>query len=843
MCYISAMFLLFLNIDHLKLIKRNTSFSVNNLLNSVRDTVRKWGGVTSNISPYLSSHPDGYEHSKEWFIHCINEIEKYLRSCSELVGYTLLISKDNNYEEDEIFDKFKTMNFGVFSVNGVWGQRDVVKELNIFDTNKVSELYKINTPINVEDKWDKINKLSDSDIIRIDSGRFELKKIVDYQTCNSLVKWAVDYNIEKFLYFNYENNFVAKIKFIKYMITKESDFNPLTDLDEIEKANWGMYLELYRSMQSRDISSYVLDSPGFHLNKLINFWLESYCARYKTLLLIKSSDNIDSNKDFSASKLLLVSAKNSSTSIHEAMYYIDQLAPKVLRILYYALITEGFLIIDELVYILERCGFNRIYIVDTIEYFRIKGFFWGDEILYANDNRLLPYIVGKSQLEIKSWHCDLISSLTNLGEDILIKRLLVEKSDDSDKLDSNIVINYIDTFINMGVIVDNSNKLSPAMAMYHNKRVSRVINKNFIEIIDKNSLELSYLYIQDRWTKASMNGLVVDSKKIYIKYQQLGDMYNECRSKILFSLCLMADGRIDEAVDYLELNSTYSLTINDRYSYIRSNCFLMCAMLNKGNLTGVLRVFNNISKWNWIGLKTKWYIYSLFIASRSYCELGKYKEALTLIKIAAEEADDKKYKEIQRVLYNWQSLYFFYDNQLKKAFESIHKMELSKESYLFLSKMEYINCDFEKARIYIEKAKLLVEDSFICDEDIIWKNGYFITEDFYLRGERESTINKEVDSFYFFICTLTECGDYSNDLLELIRKIPNDSLFVTDYKSLFYLYKLIIDNKINLDINKDKLIDKSVRLMQLRGNNIDSHNKKVHYYINFWNRIIMEYKR
>lgn len=843
MCYISAMFLLFLNIDHLKLIKRNTTFQIDKLLETTQKVVKKWGGVTSSISPYLSFHPDGYQHSKEWFIHCINETAHYLQHCSELVGFTLLINKSKNQEEDEIFDQFKTMNLGVFSVDGIWGKSDIVRDLNIVDFTKKHGLYRITNPINIKNMWSSVDALSELDIVKIDTGRFELKKGIDYITCRSLEKWGLKSNIEKFLYFNFDDNIVSKFKFLKYLMAKESDFNPLTDLDNNEVVEWGMYLELYRSLLSRDKSAYVLDSPGIHLKKLIDLWLESYCKRYKVQLLINTSGNTQAHEIFSVENLLLVTAVNTNNSIHESIYYIDQLNNDILRILYYALITEGFLIIDELAFVLEKSGYNRIDIIDTLEFFRIKGFFWGDEVLYVNNSSLLPYVINKCEENIKFWHNDLILNLAKLSDDILVERLLVEKCNESDSLDSNIVLTYINTFIDMGISIDNCNKFPSPLDQYYIKRVSRVIKKNFLENVDIKSLELHYLSVQNKWTLGAMDDLVVDSKNIYMKYQQLGDKYNECRSKVLFSLCLMADGRIDEAIDYLELNATYSLTINDRYSYIRSSCYLMCAMLNKGNLTGVIRVFNNISKWNWVKLKTKWYIYSLFLVSRSYCELGKYEEAISFIILALNEADDKGYKNIKRVLRNWQGLYYLYNNQPLKALDVILSIELSKESYLFLSEIEFLNGDLIKSKKYIDIAKSMKEEQFICDEDLIWRSGFFVVEDLYIRGDCKTALDKEVDCFYWFINTLTENEDFSGNLQEFVTKIPNDSLFVRDYKILFYLYKLLIESKTKTSINKDKLIDKSVRLMQLRGNNIDSHNKKVNYYMNFWNKIIIEYKR
>ena len=70
--------------------------------------------------------------------------------------------------------------------------------------------------------------------------------------------------------------------------------------------------------------------------------------------------------------------------------------------------------------------------------------------------------------------------------------------------------------------------------------------------------------------------------------------------------------------------------------------------------------------------------------------------------------------------------------------------------------------------------------------------------------------------------------------------ISNDSKGLFDYKYLFYLYLVTDDFDEELEVNRENLYNKVLRLIQQRGSMLAEHNQKHLYLGNFLNKYIVE---
>ncbi len=419
-------------------------------------------------------------------------------------------------------------------------------------------------------------------------------------------------------------------------------------------------------------------------------------------------------------------------------------------------------------------------------------------------------------------------------------------------------------FIEKELDLGNTIKIPPELTKYSAKdssmnkifkykrcREDRVVNQKITHLDpgdlnqdDDYETALNYIEVLNLWSENSSDDLVKKCKDLFFIYQSKDDHLNETRVKILFSLALLGVGKVNEAVDYLELNTSYSLSINDTNSYIRSGCFLAVSQYIKGNFSGVLRVSEGLLNHNWIKLKSKWYIYLMFVRFRALVDIGKYNEALLLIDESIIIAKESNYNDSLILLNNWKARALYYSGEEGKAREVLLGNGMNSEGSYFLAEIEYYSGNYHNALSLIKNARIKNDDTTLFDENIKWRDGYFLIEEFFNRKDRPSVLKQEIESFYYFMLLYNDItADGVSGLKDIVFSIDNDSLGVHDYKYIYYLYLGTDGKDLELDFNRDNLLNKVFKLLQQRTSNMDAHNQKHLYLNNFQNKEIIEAAR
>jgi len=345
------------------------------------------------------------------------------------------------------------------------------------------------------------------------------------------------------------------------------------------------------------------------------------------------------------------------------------------------------------------------------------------------------------------------------------------------------------------------------------------------------------------WSTNSDERLISRCKELYYNYQIRSEPYNESRAKIIFALSLIGIGSINESVDYFDLNFNYSKNIDDTYSYIRNGCFLSMALFVKGDISGVLRVSKILLEYSWVSFKTRWFLYLQFIRARALGELGYYQESIDLLNHGVILAKNFNYLDILGVLNNWKGKFLYYLGKEGEAREVLLTNVDSPECFFFLSELEYFSGNWDKAIEYIYLAEFKDEDKTIFDENLNWRDGYFLIEEFYDRSREHSILKSEINNFKY----LLECVNGNKNFLKIyadkITNISNSSKGIYDYKYLYYLF-LSLENVLeDYGVNRDNIYNKVIRLLQHRASKLSEHNQKHLYLGNYLNELILNDKR
>lgn len=885
------MFSLYINIDHLKLLDKSSTIDREELISSIDSCVNLWGGVKRDIDSVIYSFPSNYQYSKVNFLNGLKDIHHLLISNTGLVGYSI-IGGYGPVSDEDVFQLSSYFNLKTTEQNRIWLTDDAYNVLNSLITGEslngltllADSFYDLVLP-NCEIDEKIIIDVFQKKLTSIDSSII----YIDGELCSSLYKnltyWANKRGWDKSLIFDLRPGGDSILQFIKYLVTFNNCFNPLKDLDSYEKGKWGDYLTLYNNIKNECNDYFVLDDSNVHFNKLILLWFEAFTKRFKAKLIVNSSTVGDLDQlweilslinglkifvvgngyNHKSSFLSFDELPSLNMCLGESLFtFLKKMNDKSLMILYITIITRGLILYKDILQVLSAIGFNTLELKEELDFFKRKGLLVGNSYLYSTSDRILYVIKELKGEKLDLWKGDFLRSLfsINLKSSFLYNYIycIISLKTEYHNIALKSLFNFIEKELDLGKKIKLSRDILKykdsdlslkKIISYKDHREDRILNQDISDVgvenynyDDEYQVSLIYIDILNRWSENRNEDLVKSCKDLFFIYQSKGDHFCETRVKILFSLALLAAGQSNEAVDYLELNTSYSLSINDTLSYIRSGCFLVVAQYVKGNFSGVLRVSEELLGHSWIKLKSKWYIYMMFVRFRALIDICNYDEAIDLIDKAIIIAKECNYLDALTVLNNWKGRGLYYKGDEGKAREVLLSNNPNNEGYYFLSEIEFYAKNYDRALTYIRKATIKYDETLLFDENIKWRDGFYLVEEFFNRDNRSSILNEEIESFYYMLLIYNgHERDGISGLKRTISNINSDSIGVYDYKYLYYLYSSTAGLEDKLDFNRDNLLNKVFKLLQKRTSNMEAHNQKHLYLNNFLNREIVEIAR
>lgn len=885
------MFSLNIIISHYKLLKKSKSIDEEEIISSLKNIIKLRGGIISDYSNYLSYYPSNYQYSKETFIVCIQEIYVLLSNVLELSGFSLIIDNKSPKSEFDFTENYNQLILKTTDVDKIWFTPDAYKQIsNLIPCSDSGFLFMASDSLLelkfCEDQnkkhliYNSVQSLFDS----IESTVTTFNSKINIDLHYNIEYWAKSKNIDKVLFLDFDNNPDKILKFVYYIINLKDLFNPLNELSEDELISWGIYIELYQSLLDNSYDSFALDDSEMHFCNLINLWIGSFSKRYQTLFIfkyIKDSRGLESivtvisnhknvklflfnqNIENYNNKQKLPKLFKLEDYIGESIEnYINKKSDDSNMILYISLLVNGTISTTDLIQILNISISNILIIKEELENYKRLGFLLGDSYLYSGDDNLIPTIERVMNEKIKFWKNNFLESFikSKLNNRFCYSYIFSILSFDSkyNKESLTVLYHYIQRILDLGRFIklspvfeeniDNNQHLKNIL-LYKRIRESRLRDElsqaritNYIDH-DTGEIPIEYLELQNLWTNCGDKELIKRCKDLYYKYQTNGEQFNESRIKTLFALSLLSVGSVNESVDYFDLNCGFSKSISDTLGYIRNVSFYCTALFVKGDISGVIRVSDRLLSYNWINFKTKWLLYIKFIRIRAFIELGRYSDSLEAIEQGLELAKNHGYTDIKTVYLNWKGKVQFYLGMVDDARNTILTNDLTNEGYFFLSEIEFYSGNIDQAVYYTDLIDLSNDDILLFDENIKWRDGFFLIEEFFNRGNRKSVLFQEIINFRYMIKIINRDENALDEYYKIICEISKNKICVHEYRYIYYLYKATEKLEPSGSFNRDNLLNKVTRLLHQRASNITAHNLKHFYLENFYNKPIIEISR
>ncbi len=874
------MFSVYIAISHYKLLKKSRSITKNEILNPIKPIISSCGGFVSEYSPFYCHFPSKYHYSQSLLFNFLKECYNNLISNHSLVGFSIIVDSYEPKSEFDFREQYENLVLKTTDINCVWITNEAKKLLCIdIELEKINKLNKIklsflDRDFTIED-FDNI-VISDTIQSSLDNNSSK----VCYSNCvlNSVINsnilyWTKKKNIEKYLFLELSNCPDYLISILDYFISLSAIFDPVKDLSQDEISMWGHHLLFFTKIKNKNYNFFTLDNSEEYLLDLLNLWLISFSRRfsYSFLLSIDSSnpefekllEKIEANdrgKIFvlnrelpdSMTNLDLIPNDDNFNSIN-ITEYLGNKSDTSLMILYHVLLGRGIVAYSDIILLYKTLPYNNIEVIEEIDNYRREGILIGSNKIYPGYSELLNTITTLKRNLIDSWREDYICSFIKNGfnKNYFYKYIFALITLNTKFHDQGIrelfyfvqISLDLDRHIFLSLeIIDNSFDDQEIKKILDYKRVRecrllyRVGSNESLDYVKKDytlDSPLELYRLMNLWSLNSEESIVNDCKKLYFSFQNSGEVYSESRIKTLFALELLRIGNISEAIDYFELNLGYSKSIFDIFSWVRNSAFLSMSLFVKGDFSGSLRVSSALLKQDWILFKSRWYLYSLFIKIRSLNELGRDSEAIELLNEGLSLCEYYNYHDISQVYNNWKGKLLFNCNKISESRETLQKSADCSEKMLFLAEVEYYSNNIDLALDYVNRASNLIIDNTVFDENILWRDGYFILEDFYDRLDRKTVLEIDIEYFSRFLIIkngeILQVHSFYQDISE--RYFLKTG--INDFKYLYYLYTSLED--LDVELNKDNVFNRMIKLLHQKAANISEHNQKHYYMNNFFN--------
>ncbi|MBA7621939.1 hypothetical protein ES703_29309 [subsurface metagenome] len=336
------------------------------------------------------------------------------------------------------------------------------------------------------------------------------------------------------------------------------------------------------------------------------------------------------------------------------------------------------------------------------------------------------------------------------------------------------------------------------------------------------------------------------AKKALIQFQNCQDAGGELRATIEVGSIMMAEGKMEEALEYLSFTEQFpapsasadelrALALRSIALYLTGNLSLARAVLQRGrNQAGSLK-------------RREWELFLGFLEARVLFDLGYYRDAGGLLQESLALARIYSNAEARKIIYAWLGRTYAYQGLLETAEGLLEVSPESSEKYLFLGEVYYFKGEYSEAAQACKRALTQIRAvEYFPGERVLWKDGFAAVEGrcFSLLSGN-ALLLRLINSFQAYILGLKGSVELGIEQLHSItrgEKLPDADPYVSIYH-YFYACTLPEVRRGEVD-DRLTVLNKALKLLQLRASHIEDSLLRFRYLNqNFWNARLLEEAR
>jgi tetratricopeptide (TPR) repeat protein len=327
-----------------------------------------------------------------------------------------------------------------------------------------------------------------------------------------------------------------------------------------------------------------------------------------------------------------------------------------------------------------------------------------------------------------------------------------------------------------------------------------------------------------------------------IDFNEYGKREDEARAYTELGSCMLASGKIEDAIEYLTLSDR----ILSQSSFDRLKClgFTGIVLFLYGNLTNALKIINEgIKLAHDIGHR-EWQLFLSFFEGRIFFHLGDYLNAAVIFQSCLTLARLYSSFDSMRVLYAWLARSHIYLDQTTEGLRILEGIDANRESLFFVSEAFYFQERYNEALDCLNRSEKIVDRVISYPgEKVFWHDGYASIEGRCLFLESEETLLEKLSHSFkaYIIAILGDRGEAIDDLQAATRltKLNELDFFNSLY---FYFYSQILpEYGENEAVDRLTVLNKALRFLQERAGRIESADQRsIFLNKNRWNKLLME---
>ena len=332
-------------------------------------------------------------------------------------------------------------------------------------------------------------------------------------------------------------------------------------------------------------------------------------------------------------------------------------------------------------------------------------------------------------------------------------------------------------------------------------------------------------------------------KKGMIQFQNAGHADGEREATIGLASVLLAEGKFDEALEYLSMSDTAGRE-RAGLDNIVSHGLRAVALFVQGNLSRAevesqtsLRISRTLKR-------REWELFLQFLAARISFELGFYDRAQLGFQQALALETLYEQPPARDVLLRWLARSFAYGGKLDTAEGILGEVADHWEKSFFLSECSFFMHNHGRALEHCDRAITFEQGSdqeVFPGERVRWADGFRDVEGRCFQLLRENALVRRIlQSFQAYLWGLEGSSERGIEQLQMItrggRIPPSDP-----YQSLYtYFYACTLPDVRSTELDDSlTVLSKSLKLLQQRASRIDDSSERWQYLSNnYWNSLL-----
>jgi len=344
----------------------------------------------------------------------------------------------------------------------------------------------------------------------------------------------------------------------------------------------------------------------------------------------------------------------------------------------------------------------------------------------------------------------------------------------------------------------------------------------------------------------SPENAITHAKQALLFYQGKGKTSGEQQSNILLGISMLANNKIEEAIEYFSLARAAKPKNNLLDIEIQNDAYSALSYFLYGNYSQALEITLSAREKEDKLFKREWDLYCRFLTGRIYHELGLYERAATEFQKTLASSFLYEKSAARKVAYAWLGRSYIYQGHYTKGMSILtHQTAETPETLLFQAEGYMFKEEYKTAIPLLRQALNISNDkkSYPRLAPLSWETGFASYENFVFRYISERNILTHLIRA-FLGYALGYSGELEKGIDDLYRITREERISSFDpYNSLYYyLYSHILPEKENYETT-DRLtvLSKALKFIQERASRIENSKQKTMYlYRNYWNSLLMK---